>query len=453
MYQRPDDSLIESSLGSGGLSTRKLLLLTLLGVLLMATIGGTVYLLRTLPDASTTAHTNPPSTSTTSSISVVGTSSLSSTPNPTPSPTPTVTLAAQWHHDASLDTVLAIATAPSQPAIAYACYGVTANGRGVIGILQSSDGGTQWNTLTKDVAPGYDCAISVDPTNPQDIAMTVNPCAPMGCSTATDAFQALFRSHDGGVTWAHMALPASPIPEGLAGPMTWSGTTLFAQAQYDLSQPQDIAKVYPLAVSLNGGPLTWRNNPTINGKVAYMVLVAGLPHILYAGLQAQYSGSYACSGAPQVDLVASTNLGQSWSPATLADANGPLQFYFVDPSSNALAAVDAQNNTVVSFDGGLTWRQTPALAQNQGICGNFYIAPDGTCVANFITVNAAEPLQTLAAYIAAPGATAWHPLDPHNTLPTTILALTYDAQGHPYRLWAWLNTGMNGASQVWAYQF
>ena len=98
-----------------------------------------------------------------------------------------------------VESIGAIAVAPSNPKIVYVGTGDVDNVGGAVnqgdGIYKSSDGGATWQHLGLDDSR-HIAAIVVDPHNPELVLV-----AALGHTYATNAERGVFRSSDGGRTW------------------------------------------------------------------------------------------------------------------------------------------------------------------------------------------------------------------------------------------------------------
>src|SRR5215469_12927598 len=97
------------------------------------------------------------------------------------------------------DWAIVLAFAPSSPSIVYAC-GESPLYSGPLLIDVSTDGGRTWHPRT---SPGKlsDCALTVDPTNPRDLALVSYYCSgPVNTPSnpVCDPHTHLYRSYDGG---------------------------------------------------------------------------------------------------------------------------------------------------------------------------------------------------------------------------------------------------------------
>lgn len=166
------------------------------------------------------------------------------------------------------------------------------------GIWGTTTGGAIWSPLTDNMCSLQMSQIKVDPVNPNLVyAAVARPSATAGC--------ALFRSTDGGTTWANyngnLLFPAfaGTINEIYIDPAsagtTSSTTMLFAYAT---------GGVYR---STNSGA-NWTQVPTLNfGYVTSIVGLPGHPGVLFAGV-----ADYATQSSQRSGLYKSTDNGATW---------------------------------------------------------------------------------------------------------------------------------------------
>lgn len=427
----PNASFTQTSLDQGGFSLRKLLVASMLGALTLVLIIGAIMVVPQLANMGRAAQPNGRNT---------GPFSVSNSTTPTVAPKRTDALASPWQHDASFDTILSIDAAPSQPNTAYACYQVIGNGAGIIGMLALQNGGSQWSLLTKDIAPGYGCQVSVDPTDARDVAVTIDPCPANACLAPPQTFNSLYRSHDGGASWQAMRLPKDDPIVGFGPNLAWSGANLLDETMAVRTQVTAQHPLHQLALSVSGRAFVWadHNGVLTNSDSGPIELIGGLPGILYAGLLPTQSRGTACFDPPYANLVTSRDLGQTWQPLIFTSRFGyPNSYVKTAPDGQRLIGYDdLSSQYAISSDEGKTWVELPPV-QPFGPCG-IWVAPDGTTVANLVRINTGdntgEPSAGLA--LCAPKGHTWQSLPNSQDDRVTPFAVTYDAHGHPSRVWA-----------------
>jgi photosystem II stability/assembly factor-like uncharacterized protein len=395
------------------LSRRQRVTLTVLAMLLVVVIVGTATLVIALPGGTSTAGTSP------GSGTSAPTQPLTLVPLPAPA-APHVT-PGQWMN-AGPPFAQDVAFAPSAPTTAYACGSAGRGGKLALAI--SHDGGQTWTAQATSVS-GQACALRVSPTLPDDVALGVAHCA---TTCGPTALAALYRSHDGGMTWTQALLAGS----GFTLAFGWQGTTLLAAT----NTPQ-----HPLAVSVAGGPFVRRDDiGRYPGSISAITATNGT---LYAQLQA------ASGGEPLV--VQSIDGGAIWTASSFADGMFPVNFAGTSADEQALIGLENGETVVVSRDGGQSWTHTPALPAGQTLAAPAFVAraPDGSLVALLQTADVSAPAFTLAQL--APGASAWQTFaaPPAHVAPH---ALAWDANGHPMALWA-ANSDPHAADPLWIYHF
>lgn len=295
------------------------------------------------------------------------------------------------------------------------------------------DGGKTWQTITTTIR-GLECSVTVDPVNPRDILIRYTTC-PDTCTFYNVNYQGknpyMARSLDGGQTWARVTLPSDPDYHNgmLLGDTVWVGSTLFVSAQqntptnalgksYILKSEQGTALTFlahqvdvysmigqgdtlyvpgnrSVAITRDGGA-TWTNQQLSHNNLAITLVTANTDGSILLG-------SYFTTDGPQ--------------PAGLPDHLPLLE----------------------SRDGGVTWVILPSPANSaffeNGISkDSASIAPDGTIVAMCDIFKTTDyKIHAFGYYTLAPGSQTWQ--KQATTVPEMLLTVSYDAQGHPARLW------------------
>ncbi len=387
-------------------------MLTVLAMLLVVVVA-TATLVVILPGGSTNRGRSPGSTPSAPAQPL--------TLAPLAAPAPVQATPGQWL-PAGPPFAQAIAFAPSAPTTAYACGSAGRSGKLALAI--SHDGGQTWTAQAASVS-GQMCAISVAPTQPNDVALAVARCTTT-CGPPTLA--ALYRSGDGGASWTQAQIAGS----GFTLVFGWQGTTLLAAT----NTPQ-----HPLAVSVGGGPFVARDDiGRFPGQISAITSANGT---LYAQLQA------AAGNAPLV--VQSVDGGAIWTEVSFVDNTFPVSFAATASDGQALIGLENNATVVISRDNGQSWTRMPALPSGQTLATPAFVAraPDGTLVARLQTADVTTPTFMLAQL--APSAGAWQTfaVPPAGTI---LTALAWDASGHPLAVWA-ANPDPRAADPLWIYHF
>lgn len=352
-------------------------------------------------------------------------------PTATPLPLlPPLVAAAGWAASSTPSFAHAVAFAPSDPARAYACGAPPATSAlappGIIVALSVNAGGVWAQRPTP--ASGKYCALSVDPLNPQDVALlvnTCNACLPRPANT-------LWRSRDGGQTWAQTVLPAgnpNSDPTQFGDTLAWAGANLFA------TPGANLVPTHPLAVSRNGGAFQWVNETSLFAGIAdpqqsvSLLTPVGVGATLYITLT-------FTTAKPQVTIARSSDGGQTWtrSLSSLAPTfSVPIALTGGGTDGRTLVGtpyLSSDSNTYRSLDGGRTWAAFPRLGDGT-VLSLLTQAPDGIWYG--LATNTARPgiyrLASAAAwtYLAPP---------PYVAEVTPLIAAQPDATGRAIRLWA-----------------
>lgn len=336
---------------------------------------------------------------------------------------PTGTLPADWHvaalyeGDAAVpvesDRVPSLLFAPSNRAIGYACTRSGNTGA----LIGTTDGGQHWRTLASVCAGSNGNTLSVDPTNPNDILLSeITPPGVGGYAVV------LFRSTDGGHTWAQQDMRAA---DGLSlTMMSWAGSTpLLSLSPAESGSPTPFVGIM---ASFGGGPFVrLDSNGAIAGhQTSDLSAMTGNAQEIILGIS-DSSGSFA---------LVSTNQGKNWTQEHMwryagADVTSAL---FSADGQLALGAVTSGQTTtaLVTTDAGQTWQPIPTFAGSAPLDGqSLAVLPDGSVYATTTALNVGIGTPDQNIYTTHPGATTWTSVA---TLPTLgePVAYTWDAQGH-----------------------
>jgi hypothetical protein len=363
---------------------------------------------------------------------------LTSTPTATPSTPDGV-----WH-DVGLSADEQIIFSRSAPQSAYSC-GI-ANKTIVMHVTH--DGGMSWRpvAMATPIASEF-CALAVDETNPQQLALmtlvtkpdpcvttlcTPTPCA-SACQPCVDYCPpppqrtlTLFRSADGGVTWKSSA----PLPNRVHFTLdiAFAGATLYAWTD-----------TWPtlLAASVEGGPFQLINLSTYfpapqnsNAYQTYQASTHLLPlrGQLYVPIPGgDYTNQY----------IVTSDGGVSWTHHAFTMDGDPVVLRpnsGLDGQTLMGERIHTTGYLVLSMDGGNTWLPAPAPSPDFSHLGQMqcYVTADG----GFLWFNGFDASFGLGVYQARAGATAWTKLLGSTQIQDISVDLvSYDANGHLVALW------------------
>jgi len=124
----------------------------------------------------------------------------------------------------------------------------------------------------------------------------------------------------------------------------------------------------------------------------------------------------------------------------------------------ALLGIDARWNTPMpntfpllrSADGGATWQALPDLPSAMQINALVFETPDGTVYLTATGLNAGEG----GIYKLSPGASPWKLVSAVTPGDLRMMAVTWDANGHPATLWGLTQAHPNTSSAetlLWAH--
>lgn len=295
-----------------------------------------------------------------------------------------------------------------------------------------------WSETTNP-AQGIRCQIAVSPLDPNEVALSVDDCRLPTVANCPESIPVsrVFRSHDGGATWAQIPLPAPLAVYGVA----WSNSTLFLQVWGhlgdDVGNPAnpETASAH-LLVSRDGAPFAEIAAEQLVGRATrfdYIALFSS-GQTLYAALN-----STPCAG-PCLTIAHTSDNGGHWQNYTARYANRPISLAFAQPGASTLIGwvirqSDQQVALLRSYDFGAHWSLLPDLPRNPSTGGvTVFATPDGTLyVASYGAVKEMYELPV--------NSDAWRSIAP---MPTGMpLAVQYNAAGQAVALW--------GQASEWAF--
>ena len=334
----------------------------------------------------------------------------------------------------------AIAFAPGSPTVAYTC-GAIRQPAAITGVVSpmfvavSTDGAKTWTTESPSIAESALCSLSVNPTNPRDVVLFTVNCS---SNCTGDPVNHLYRSRNGGQSWAELTLPELPA-DGAGAPsftnqLAWSGTTLFATTMANVSGGKPVQH---LLASVNAGPFARVDQETLFSG-AGMGGIFSLGTAVYVELfPSGCHFSYFCT------LAKTTDGGATWRQISLqyqqqavdllATGNGTLIVGTPNGAIEHSALASTQND-------GQTWQTLPTGPSGLA----YHMVGDGTL---FLST-----LDTGAIYRLFRGSPQWQLVVPSTESgPTGIddgsLVFQVDAAGHPVAIWrdAGQDQNANGA--------
>lgn len=330
-----------------------------------------------------------------------------------PTGVPTTALPAGWHEAGPLGTQ-AVAFAPSDAAIGYAC------GRSAQGIftVRTQDGGNQWTPPALLNDPSSTCSVAVDPTAPDDVVVNTG---------------VVWRSTNAGATWHALALPN--VKPGLPAVSTiaWAGGTLFAAFAWSPYYQ------HTLVASVAGGPFVAADPPLValGGDPSQLTVqqlfgAGGSIYIGFSTAKVNFDFHYARR----------LNVGQTWQPVRFAKGGLALFPVAETPDDRGIIAQSSTNLLALTYDGGATW--TTIAAPNQGLpallpaAAGSTAAPDGTLIAEFRAAEHDQSNQTPVQFLFSQHGqwVAWSSHDPQHPIHVVAdLTLTWDSHGHATHIW------------------
>ena len=236
--------------------------------------------------------------------------SPSATPSASPSPTPTPGPAfgnMKWREIGPASAggrIAAVTGSATNPKL----YVVGSAGGGV---WKSENGGQTWDPIFEKEAVGAIGAVTIDPTNDDIIWVGTGETNPRNDVSYGNG---IYRSADGGKTWAHLGLTATKqISRVIVDPRNHNHVIVGALG--DLFTDSTERGVY---VTDDGGK-TWSKTLYVGpmSGVSDMAIDPQNPSVVYAGIwQFRRQPWTTTSGGPDDGLYKSTDGGKSWTKLT-----------------------------------------------------------------------------------------------------------------------------------------
>jgi CSLREA domain-containing protein len=195
------------------------------------------------------------------------------------------------------------------------------------GLYKTTDGGAHWASARGNIPDAANNAVAIDPTNPANVYVAA--CNPGG----------VYRSHDGGATWSATSVSGTCMNTVI----TDASGAIYAGG-FD---GQGLHK------STDNG-VTWTTIPigTAFESIDGLAVAPGSPGTIYAGSS---NGVYK-----------STDFGQTWTITALNTGSNFDDSIAVDPANSQIVFSAVDFHLQKTIDGGATW--TPV--NNLGIAAN-----------------------------------------------------------------------------------
>ncbi|HEX8036893.1 MAG TPA: hypothetical protein VF510_23750 [Ktedonobacterales bacterium] len=327
----------------------------------------------------------------------------------------------------------AVAVAPGTPGTVVTCTGRTPH----ITLGISTDGGSTWKTQDTGISLARCMGLAVSPAGPNFIALYAGTCR-SDCGLANVR---LYFTTDAGAHWRQV----TPTPDSDAGVIFgWVGTTFFASAAPNGTPTA--AKQF-LAVSRDGVHFAWTSLPT----ALKQILSYGSTVVVVASS----TGSCGLAASLCTDLYRSTDLGTSWSHITPMYQGINVHTVAVVPGGSTLIGFDARafaDNPnfyplLRSLDGGASWQPLPDMPKGKEASTDLPIlTPDGTLYVFFCCGDSSASVAD-GIYKLAPGSASWALVSPVVPASIRLMAVSWDAQGHPAKLWGLHNMYPNTSAE------
>ena len=239
--------------------------------------------------------------------------------------------------------ITAVAGVVGQPNLYYAG---TPNG----GVWKTDDGGRTWKPIFDAVPVPSIGALAVAPSNPKTIYVATGE---------QGKGRGIFKSTDGGETWASAGLADNTLFEGLIVDPQNPNIVIAGASGRGREEPRGLYK------TTDGGK-TWKKTfveADVNAGVADLTAASDNPRILYASLYPAGAPPQGEKGSPaEARVLASQDAGSSWTVAVSAGlpekGRGRIGLAVVPGSAGKSVLAILNQGLFRSDDGGATWRKS-----------------------------------------------------------------------------------------------
>ncbi len=245
------------------------------------------------------------------------------------------------------------------PTDANIIYSAAAGG----GLWKSTDGGANWSPLTDDFPRLSSGSVAIDPTSPSTIYYGTGEL-----NFNLDGYPGtgLFKSTDGGSSWAQLNLPSGGGLYYIGKIAVASDGTVYAAGYWDAYKSTDQGT-------------TWKELHLTDGAADDIAIDPTNSSVIYASYGSSWSGDSASYGVHK-----STDGGTTWTwlksgvpPASqvtrmsLAISPSDNQILYAGINGNRPGSTTQDTNRVYkSTDAGASWTVLPSVATNNGFGGN-----------------------------------------------------------------------------------
>ena len=325
------------------------------------------------------------------------------------------------------DQVNGIAVRPEDGAVAVTGFTDSPNfpqtnaiqSAGEQGFFTSSNAASVWNVSSPVLGNGIIYQVVVDPSNPLNI---------YALAGVSSGYAGVFKSTDGGATWARQFSVGS-IPAPTTGGS--NGNTIADILAIDPLNPANlyVASGSNLYRTTNGGT-NWNYLISLPGFATIQSLV--VDPVTTSNL---YAGTYSTG------IFKSTNSGTTWNQVTNGLNNLNIQALIVDPqnSSNVYAGAGGFPGSAClykSTNGGAGWALSTTGLPLQPVAGLY-------AHAGAIYAIVGDSFESAYLFISSNGGNNWSQLVADNALNFTALAFGAASGGLPV-----LTIGRSGSSDI-----
>jgi photosystem II stability/assembly factor-like uncharacterized protein len=287
-----------------------------------------------------------------------------------------------------------ITFAPSNPSIVYAGMGDIDSSYLGSGVLKSTDGGRTWARVNNQTLPdGVVARLEVDPTNPERVYLAQYLTTDRSNNFSSEG--GLFLSTDGGVNWTRtLAGQARDLCLHPTNPHTLY-VTLATRSVGGATNPSGLYRS-------NDGGLTWASVPVpTNGLHASLwdirvAVTPAAPERLYVYYGTIFSG--------ETRFQVSSDGGATWQARSLAQVDsgqfGYNTYLHVDPSNPDTIYLGSRD-LYKSMNGGVSWENMTDNFSQSGSNWNFQ--PSLSSTHSDQQAFAFEPGNTSVVYLANDG--------------------------------------------------